>query len=114
MVAILVNPHNPLTESVTKDVQHAAATTGHRIRVVNASRESDFGPAFATMAELRAGALIVGGDPLVRYRELETLVPQVLARGITVQVVTSAFRPLPPASRCAGDGAEADSGGQST
>ena len=40
---------------------------------------------------------IVGGDPLVRYRELETLVPQVLARGITVQVVTSAFRPLPPA-----------------
>jgi ABC-type uncharacterized transport system substrate-binding protein len=63
MVAILVNPHNPLTESVTKDVQHAAATTGHRIRVVNASGESDFGPAFATMAELRAGALIVGGDP---------------------------------------------------
>jgi sulfatase maturation enzyme AslB (radical SAM superfamily) len=38
---------------------------------------------------------IVGGDPLVRYRELETLVPQVLARGITVQIVTSAFRPLP-------------------
>ena len=63
MVAILVKPNNPLTESVTKDVQHAAATTGHRIRVVNASSESDFGPAFATMAELRAGALIVGGDP---------------------------------------------------
>jgi putative tryptophan/tyrosine transport system substrate-binding protein len=62
-VAILVNPNNPLTESVTKDVQHAAATTGHRIRVVNAGGESDFGPAFATMAELRAGALIVGGDP---------------------------------------------------
>jgi sulfatase maturation enzyme AslB (radical SAM superfamily) len=38
---------------------------------------------------------IVGGDPLVRYRELESLVPQLLARGIHVQVVTSAFRPLP-------------------
>ena len=38
---------------------------------------------------------IVGGDPLVRYRELEALVPQVLARGVHVQVVTSAFRPLP-------------------
>ncbi len=38
---------------------------------------------------------IVGGDPLVRYRELETLVPLVLARGIHVQVVTSAFRTLP-------------------
>jgi sulfatase maturation enzyme AslB (radical SAM superfamily) len=39
---------------------------------------------------------IVGGDPLVRYRELESLVPQLLDRGIHVQVVTSAFRPLAP------------------
>ncbi len=37
---------------------------------------------------------IVGGDPLVRYRELESMVPQLLDRGIYVQVVTSAFRPL--------------------
>jgi sulfatase maturation enzyme AslB (radical SAM superfamily) len=37
---------------------------------------------------------IVGGDPLVRYRELELLVPQLLAREIHVQIVTSAFRPL--------------------
>lgn len=38
---------------------------------------------------------IVGGDPLVRYRELEQMVPLLLARGIHVQVVTSAFRVLP-------------------
>jgi organic radical activating enzyme len=38
---------------------------------------------------------IVGGDPLVRYRELEAMMPQLLSRGIEVQVVTSAFRPLP-------------------
>ncbi len=38
---------------------------------------------------------LVGGDPLVRFRELELLLPQLLARGIFVQVVTSAFRPLP-------------------
>jgi sulfatase maturation enzyme AslB (radical SAM superfamily) len=37
---------------------------------------------------------IVGGDPLVRYRELESMVPQLLDRGIHVQIVTSAFRPL--------------------
>jgi MoaA/NifB/PqqE/SkfB family radical SAM enzyme len=36
---------------------------------------------------------IVGGDPLVRYRELEEMVPLLLARGIYVQIVTSAFRP---------------------
>jgi sulfatase maturation enzyme AslB (radical SAM superfamily) len=40
---------------------------------------------------------LVGGDPLVRYRELEALLPQLTARGIHVQVVTSAFRPLPAA-----------------
>jgi sulfatase maturation enzyme AslB (radical SAM superfamily) len=37
---------------------------------------------------------IVGGDPLVRYRELESMVPLLLQRGIHLQVVTSAFRPL--------------------
>jgi MoaA/NifB/PqqE/SkfB family radical SAM enzyme len=36
---------------------------------------------------------LVGGDPLVRYRELETMVPLLLERGIHVQIVTSAFRP---------------------
>ena len=38
---------------------------------------------------------IVGGDPLVRYRELERLVPLLIDRGVYVQVVTSAFRPIP-------------------
>ena len=38
---------------------------------------------------------LVGGDPLVRYREMTALVPQLIDRGIHVQVVTSAFRPLP-------------------
>jgi sulfatase maturation enzyme AslB (radical SAM superfamily) len=40
---------------------------------------------------------LVGGDPLVRYRELEILIPLLLARGVHVQIVTSAFRALPPA-----------------
>jgi hypothetical protein len=40
---------------------------------------------------------IVGGDPLVRYRELEVLLPQLEQRGIHVQLVTSAFRALPKA-----------------
>src|SRR3954470_11396187 len=37
---------------------------------------------------------IVGGDPLVRHRELDVLLPQLVERGIHVQVVTSAFRPI--------------------
>ncbi|HMG03738.1 MAG TPA: radical SAM protein [Edaphobacter sp.] len=38
---------------------------------------------------------LVGGDPLVRYRELELLLPELDARGVHTQVVTSAFRVIP-------------------
>jgi len=38
---------------------------------------------------------LVGGDPLVRYRELEKILPKLDAQGIHVQLVTSAFRPIP-------------------
>src|ERR1700744_2832315 len=38
---------------------------------------------------------LVGGDPLVRYRELEMLLPELDARGVHTQIVTSAFRVIP-------------------
>ena len=38
---------------------------------------------------------IVGGEPLVRYRELNTILPRLADRGIHAQVVTSAVRPIP-------------------
>jgi len=38
---------------------------------------------------------LVGGDPLVRLRELEQLLPQIESRGVHTQVVTSAFRAIP-------------------
>ena len=38
---------------------------------------------------------IVGGDPLVRYREMDALLPQLEKRGVHVQLVTSAFREIP-------------------
>lgn len=38
---------------------------------------------------------IVGGEPLVRYRELNTILPELSRRGIHVQLVTSAVREIP-------------------
>jgi MoaA/NifB/PqqE/SkfB family radical SAM enzyme len=38
---------------------------------------------------------LVGGDPMVRYREVDALIPQIEARGVHTQVVTSAFRTIP-------------------
>jgi MoaA/NifB/PqqE/SkfB family radical SAM enzyme len=40
---------------------------------------------------------LVGGEPLVRYRELDVLLPRLAERGIHTQVVTSAVRPIPAA-----------------
>ena len=40
---------------------------------------------------------LVGGDPLVCFRELELLLPQIESRGVHTQVVTSAFRVIPSA-----------------
>ncbi len=38
---------------------------------------------------------IVGGEPLVRYRELDQIIPKLAERGIHTQVVTSAVREIP-------------------
>jgi MoaA/NifB/PqqE/SkfB family radical SAM enzyme len=42
---------------------------------------------------------IVGGEPLVRYRELGTILPRLAARNIHTQLVTSAVRRIPTAWR---------------
>src|SRR5205809_705664 len=38
---------------------------------------------------------IVGGEPLVRFRELNEILPRLAARKIIIQLVTSAVRPIP-------------------
>ena len=38
---------------------------------------------------------IVGGEPLVRFRELNVILPALAKRGIYTQLVTSAVRPIP-------------------
>src|SRR5215510_3050403 len=40
---------------------------------------------------------IVGGEPLVRFRELDVLLPRLSEMGIAVQLVTSAVREIPMA-----------------
>jgi MoaA/NifB/PqqE/SkfB family radical SAM enzyme len=40
---------------------------------------------------------IVGGEPLVRFRELNVILPALAERGVYTQVVTSAVRPIPAA-----------------
>lgn len=39
---------------------------------------------------------LVGGEPLLRWRELDELLPELNRRGIEVQLITSAVLPVPP------------------
>jgi putative ABC transport system substrate-binding protein len=64
IVGLLVNPTNPLGETVSKDVKAAADKLGLQLHVLRASAEDDFNRVFATLRKLRAGALVIGTDPL--------------------------------------------------
>jgi ABC-type uncharacterized transport system substrate-binding protein len=64
-IALLVNPSNPaLTERLLRDTQATAAKLGLQLDVVKAGAEGDFDAVFATLTQLRAGALVIGADAL--------------------------------------------------
>ena len=67
-IAVLVNPNFPDAASQSKDAQEAARMLGQKIHVVNASSEADFDGVFATLVQLKAGALIVTVDPVFNSR----------------------------------------------
>jgi putative tryptophan/tyrosine transport system substrate-binding protein len=68
VVAVLLNPNNPEVETQSREVQDAARKLGLQLHVLNASNDLDFDTAFATLLQLRAGALIVGSDPFLFSR----------------------------------------------
>jgi putative tryptophan/tyrosine transport system substrate-binding protein len=63
VIGLLVNPNNASTEPQIQDVQEAADTKGVRLRILQASTESEIDAAFATLDQLHAEALLVGTDP---------------------------------------------------
>jgi len=63
LVAYLVNPSNPSVENYVKEAATAASALGIAVRVLNASTEPELGDAFASLAKLGAGGLVVPGEP---------------------------------------------------
>jgi len=69
VIALLVNPANPaLSATNIKELQAAARALGLELHVLNASTERDFDGAFAKLIELRAGGLVIAGDPFFTTR----------------------------------------------
>ena len=69
-IGLLLNPTNPnLSESVVvKEVEAAAHTLGKQIQVLEASTDAEIDAAFATLARLRAGALVIVADVFYNSR----------------------------------------------
>jgi putative tryptophan/tyrosine transport system substrate-binding protein len=74
-VGLLVNSTNPNAETQSRDLQVAAQSLGLQLHVLHANSESDFDKAFAAMAQLRVGALVIGTDGFLNSRseQLATL-----------------------------------------
>jgi putative tryptophan/tyrosine transport system substrate-binding protein len=69
VIALLINPANPLAQSILKDSQAAARTLSLQLQVLNASNESDFDAAFKAAVEVHADALVIASaDPLFGSR----------------------------------------------
>jgi putative ABC transport system substrate-binding protein len=63
ILALLVNPTNTIAaENEARTVQAAARTLGLQLHVLHASTERDFDSVFASLVQLRAGALVIGSD----------------------------------------------------
>jgi putative ABC transport system substrate-binding protein len=68
LIALLVNPNNPTTERVVRDVQEAARAKGVQLEVLKSGTEGEIDAAFASLVQLHAAGLVVAGDAFFTSR----------------------------------------------
>jgi len=75
LIGALFNPANQSAAADTREAQAAARTLGLELQIQTVGNEREIGEAVAALAERRAGALLIGGDPLfaTRMRQLVVL-----------------------------------------
>jgi putative ABC transport system substrate-binding protein len=75
VVALLMDPSNPEGEIYAQSTRDSAGAFGQRLLVLNAGTPDEIDGAFATLAENRAGGVIVSAGPFyaARFRQLAGL-----------------------------------------
>jgi putative tryptophan/tyrosine transport system substrate-binding protein len=69
VIGLLVNPTSTtLVEPQSRDLQSAASALGLQLHVLHASTERDLDGVFATLIQLRAGGLLIGGEAFFTSR----------------------------------------------
>jgi len=72
-LGVLVNPKNPTTESLKKDVEAAATAIGPQIEFFTASTGAEIDTAFASLVQRRTDALVVHPDNLFINRRVQLI-----------------------------------------
>jgi putative tryptophan/tyrosine transport system substrate-binding protein len=68
VIALLVNPNSPSAEPIIRDLREAARAKQVQLSILKAGTEGEIDAAFATLAQLHAGALLVGNNPFFTSR----------------------------------------------
>jgi putative ABC transport system substrate-binding protein len=80
IIAVLVNPTSN-AETELSDLQAAARALRLQLHVLHVSTERDFDTVFATLVQLRAGALVIGNDAFF-FSQSERLAALALRHGV--------------------------------
>jgi putative tryptophan/tyrosine transport system substrate-binding protein len=67
-IGVLIRPANSAFERDRKELQSAGRTLGVDLHFANAAADRDLEPAFANLAGLRVGALLIAADPFFNSR----------------------------------------------
>jgi putative tryptophan/tyrosine transport system substrate-binding protein len=68
VIVLLVNPNYFGVETIMREVQEAATGKGVRLPILKAATADEIDVAFASLAQLRPGALVVANDPFFSNR----------------------------------------------
>jgi putative tryptophan/tyrosine transport system substrate-binding protein len=67
-IGLLINPTRPNVDRIEADMRDAARTLGRQIHMLPAGNEREIDAAFATLARLQIGSLIIGNDAYFNSR----------------------------------------------
>jgi putative ABC transport system substrate-binding protein len=68
VIALLVNPNEPASDSQISDAERAARAAGQQLIVLKATTEPEIDAAFATLVRQGVGALLLGANPFFATR----------------------------------------------
>jgi ABC-type uncharacterized transport system substrate-binding protein len=62
MISVIVNPSSPSIDTQLREINSAARALGRQIQIVNATNERELDAAFASLAQSKAGALLIASN----------------------------------------------------